>query len=458
MHMDILPKALPALPDEGPLRADDPAGWDMFEIGWQDFGSVLGLQVPGVVTGWGAIGLGIAVQCADVKARDIAKVEMRLLRNKRETWNTVAPKDHWLAKFLAHKPNSLHTWGEFWRMTILHLELAQNAFIFIESDRNGVVQELIPIMPARCRPRIDLDRNLYYEIQAANEFERAQLGGLSNIIVPARKIIHLRGRMWDGLMGLSNLVLGGPLFDLLNKIGEFQTNLFGNDGRQPLVFETDQSFANKDIGDAAFKRLKTQLREATANARTTGAAILLEAGIKAKSIGTNSKDATTVDTFNQQVMRVCGLMQVPPHKIFHYDSVKYDNQASADVQYANDCLVPIALSIEERFRNQLLDERLEWEKFWPEFDREMMLAGDIKSLTERVKTAVGLGIMKVDEARARFGLNPIGGDAGNVRLVPVNTAQVNDKGEVVNQPATGQPNNTGTTGGSTPAQSNPGGA
>ena len=430
-------------PGAGPLTTTDPAGWDMFDVGWHDLGDLLGLPNLGRITGLEAMGLGLAIQCADVKARDIAKLEMRLLRSKGEAWNTVPPGEHWLAQMFVRKPNNVHTWGEFWRMTVMHLELAQNAYILIDMARDGTVRQLIPIMPARVRPRIGTNQRIYYEVTAANQFEFAQLGNISYVILPSDRIIHLRGRMWDGLMGLSNIVLGHPLFTLLNKINDYQTNLFGNDGKQPIVFETDQSFANKDIADQAFRRLKDQLSQRWAKARATGDPVLLEAGLKAKPIAINSTDAATTQTFNQQVSRICGLMQVPPHKIFHYESVKYDNQASADAQYANDCLVPIAVNIEEKFRNSLLDEETEWDDHFPEFDREMMLAGDIKALTERVKTAMSLGIMRVNEARQRFGLNPLPDAGGQNRLVPVNTAQVDDSGEVVNQPAVAQPNNFG---------------
>lgn len=431
------------VPGAGPVSTDDPAGWDMFEVGWTNLGDLLGVPSLGHLTGLEAMGIGLAIQCADVKARDIAKLELRLLRNRNEAWNTVPTDEHWLAKFFTRRPNAIHSWGEFWRMTIMHLELAQNAYILIDAARDGTVRQLIPLVPARCRVRIGVNGRIYYEITAANEFEYAQLGGNHYVILPDYKVIHLRGRMWDGLMGLSNLILGHPLFMLLNKISDYQTNLFGNDGKQPIVFETDQQFANKDMADQAFRRLKDQLTQRWAKSRAHGDPMLLEAGMKAKPIAITSQEATTTETFNQQVSRICGLMQVPPHKIFHYESVKYDNQASADAQYANDCLVPIAVNIEEKLRNALLNEDTEWDDHWPEFDREMMLAGDVKALTERVKTASGLGVMRVDESRQRLGLNPLGGDGGQVRLVPVNTAQVDDSGEVVNQPAVAQPNNFG---------------
>jgi len=387
-------------------------------------------------------GLAIAIQCAGVKARDIAKCDMMLWRKKSKKWEEVSPGRHWLAKLLSRRPNEYHSWIEFWRMVITHLELAQNAYIVKVTDRKGDVLELIPWMPARVRARVAQNGELFYEIASVTEFEQARMGR-SNVILPADNVIHLRGRMWDGLNGLSNAVLGSPVFDIVAAISRYQTNLFGSDGRQPMVFETDSVFQG-DHAENAFRRLKQQLAEASRKMRATGEPILLEAGLKAKPVAINSKDAEISAAYNQQVLAICRLMEVPPHKIYHYESIKYDNQAAADNQYANDCLVPIAKNIEEKFRNELLADN-EQDDLWPEFDRQAMVAGDPKTLSEVLDKAIKNGAIEINEYRALLplGLNPIEG--GDVRYVPVNMAIVDRSGEIIQQAATGQPNNDGTT-------------
>jgi HK97 family phage portal protein len=249
--------------------------------------------------------------------------------------------------------------------------------------------------------------------------------------------------MWDGLSGLSNAVLGSPVFDIVAAISRYQANLFGSDGRQPMVFETDAVFQG-DHAENAFRRLKQQLAEAARKMRATGEPILLEAGLKAKPVAVNSKDSEMTAAYNQQVLAICRLMEVPPHKIYHYESIKYDNQAAADNQYANDCLVPIAKNIEEKFRNELLADN-EQDDLWPEFDRQAMVAGDPKTLSEVLDKAIKNGAIEINEYRALLplGLNPI--DGGDVRYVPVNMAIVDRSGEIIQQAATGQPNNDGKT-------------
>lgn len=402
---------------------------------WIDLDPGFGWNVPRV-TRSDAVGLGLAIQCAAVKARDIAKADMVLWREIGRSWEEVKPREHWFAKLLRRKPNQYQSWTDFWRMTVMHLELAQNAYIFPLITRLGEVRELVPIMPARCRERISPDGRLFYEIHAGTEFERAQLGD-THIIVPADRIIHLRGKLLDGMHGVSSLQLGNPVFALLGAISQYQTVLFGNEGKAPLVFETDQAFTG-DMADVAFRRLKDQLSERTKKAARSGDPILLEAGLKAKPIATNPRDALTTEAYNQQVERICGLMETPPHKIFHYNSVKYDNQSAANAQYANDCLIPIAKNIEEKLRLQLLGED-EIDDHWPEFDRMALLAGDPATLMGILDKALKGGAVEINEVRDRLplGLNPIEG--GDVRYVPVNMAIVDRAGNIVHQAATGQP-------------------
>ena len=405
---------------------------------WVDLHPLFGWNVPSL-TARDAVGLSLAIQCAAVKARDIAKADMVLWREAGSSWEEVKPADHPLAKMLRRKPNKHQSWTDFWRMTVMHLELAQNAYIYPRINRLGDVLELVPIMPSRCMQRVSADGRIFYEVSTATELERAQLG-VTNFIVPEERIIHLRGKTLDGMNGISSSDLGGPLFALMGAISRYQTSLFGADGVQAMVFETDSTF-DGDLGDAAFRRLKDQLFERMKKV-AKGAPLLLEGGLKAKPIAVNARDALTTEAFNQQVVRICGLMETPPHKIFAYESVKYDNQAAANAQYANDCLIPIARNIEEKFRLQLLpDEQID--DHWPEFDRMALLAGDPVTLMNIRDKALGKGVVEINEARDRLplGLNPIVG--GDVRYVPVNMAIVDRDGNIIHQAATGQPQPAG---------------
>lgn len=407
---------------------------DMYDRGWDDVG-LLGLG-SGYYQG-SAVGLALAIQCADVKARDLSKAEMLPWRRDGRGWKMVDPRPGSLAYRMMTKPGTTAmTWPELWRMTVLHLELAQNAYIYTPRNGEGDVEEYIPVMPGRCRMRVSDRGNIFYEIVAVTEYDHAVLGE-SYMIVPESEVIHLRGRLLDGVNGLSNLVLGNPIFDLISAIGRYQTKLFSNDGRQPLVFEKKDGFPNSDQGETAFRRMKEQLREAARRAANFGEAILLEEGITAKPLGINSKDAATTESFTQQVMRMCGLMDVPPHRIYALEAVAYNNMTAMNRQYVNDCLVPLANNIEIKFRNHSLPER-DWPTYSLQFDRSALMSNDPDTLEKLIKVGMSTGIMEIDEAREvmPFRLNPLG-KGGQVRTVPVNMAIFDREGNVVHA-ASGQ--------------------
>lgn len=408
---------------------------EMYDRGWDDLGFL------GVGSGYyrgSATGLSLMIMCADVKARDISKAEMLLWRRRSARgWDMVEAGQNPVAYQLMTKPNATAmTWNEFWRMVVLHLETAQNAYVYTPRTTEGDIEEYIPIMPGRCRMRVSDRGRIFYEIVAVTEYDLAVLGE-SYIIVPESDVIHFRGRLMDGVNGLSNLALGTPILDLISAIGAYQTKLFGGDGKQPLVFEMKEGFPNSDAGLAAYKRLKEQLREATRRANASGDAILLEAGLTAKAIAINSKDAETTGSFTQQVMRMCGLMDVPPHRIYALEAVAYNNQTAMDRQYVNNCLMPLATNIEIKFRNHALPER-EWPALRPEFDRAALMSNDPETLEKLVKVGMGTGLMTFDEGREvmPFRLNPLK-KGGDQRTVPVNMSLIDADGVVI-QAGSGQ--------------------
>lgn len=419
----------------GPARSlDEQTNREMFDRGWDDLG-LFGIGA-GHYRG-SATGLALMIQCADVKARDISKAEMLQWLRIGRGWRMVEPVPGNLAYHLMTKPNATSmTWNELWRMTVLHHEVAQNAYIYTPRNREGTIEEYIPIMPGRCRMRVSDAGRIFYEIVAVTEYDRAILGE-TYFVVPEAEVIHFRGRLLDGISGMSNLVLGTPVLDLISAIGAYQTKLFGNDGRQPLVFEKKDGFPNSDQGEAAFRRLKEQLREAARRASNSSEAILLEDGLTAKPLSLNSKDAATTESFTQQVMRICGLMDVPPHRIYALEAVAYNNMAAMNRQYVNDCLMPLATNLEAKLRNHSLPER-DWPRYSLQFDRSALMSNDPETLEKLVKVGMTSGLMTFDEGREvmPFRLNPLK-KGGDQRTVPVNMALIDANGVIV-QAASGQ--------------------
>ena len=113
-----------------------PQNYDSFASSlWETLTFQRNVNLPFAPANDKALGLSIAMQCAAVKARDIAKAEMYLWRKSGRTYVRVEPGEHWFSRMLARRPNDYHSWAEFWRMVITHYALSQNSYILKRPTR-----------------------------------------------------------------------------------------------------------------------------------------------------------------------------------------------------------------------------------------------------------------------------------------------------------------------------------
>lgn len=375
-----------------------------------------------------AIKLSAVLICLDVISQDIAKVTLRLRRRLPGGGSEVVePSEHWLAQMLIMDPNPYHTWAEFTEMMILHLGAVQNAFIAKRMTRAGRVEELIPLLPARIRILVDEDYGRYfYDIDRVTPQEKIMLRGMERYMLED-EVIHIRGRMFDGLFGYSNLEAGSAIMSLSKAVQDYQTRLYKNDAIMRGVFQLKNE---QTLSEEAYQRLKEQLSTLWKNARESGKPIVLEEGMEFKGISMNSDAAETSKAKQNAVEDVARLFRIPPHKMMHIVNVKYENMETLEKSYVRDTLIPIANRVEQRLERGLLTAE-ERASLYIEFDREEMELTDVEKQAEIMKVMLANGAMTIDEARQRRGMNPLPNGAGRTRLIPANYALVDDANEVV---------------------------
>lgn len=395
------------------------------------------IRLPGVII------------CLDVLAQDIAKTPLKLYEKlpnngKRE----VPPEEHWMALLLSTEPNRFHTWYEFIEMLMLHLGVVQNAFVAKRMNAvSGKTTELIPVMPARVthlvvEPEQDPVSGMgffCYRVDRNTSAEKVMFAKLPNVFLQD-EFIHLRGRMFDGLTGYSNLDAGARMFGLADELTAYQTKLFGSDGQMPGVFQKPGE-AGDSLSEDAFDRLRAQLAEASRKFREESKPIVLEEGLTFQQIAMNAEQAQLKEARDAALVDTARLFRIPPHKIMHLVNVKYENMETLEKSYVNDTLIPYCQRLEQRFGLALLT-REDRSKYFFEFDRRAMLLNDMQKQAEFAKVGAQVGALELDEFRALFGYNELPGGAGKTRLIPSTYNLVDENNEVV-IPAGAQPQGDG---------------
>ncbi len=358
--------------------------------------------------------------CCDVLAQDIAKAPLQLV--DRDTDQVVKPTEHPVARLFALDPNKRHTWFEFHEMAIYWYALTTNCFIYPQRMRTGEVTGLIPFQTGRVRPRTTGDQ-LFYHVSATTLQER-QLLGVTSLDVVEEDMIHVRGRMLDGLNGYATLYAGSNTLDVGASIEQYIEDLFSEGGSIRGVFARDAEGA---VSQEAYDRLKEQLRDRLRRFRR-GEPLILEDKLKFNAIAANPDETDYIKQFEAQIIQTCRLFRMPPHKAMHLGAVKYENLGALEESYLNDTLLPITGRFEQKFERHILlpEDRL---RFKIRFDRDALKVADIKTRAEVAIKLVERRVITINQALRMVNLPPVKG--GDVYYMPSNAQIVSAANEIL---------------------------
>ena len=94
-----------------------------------------------------------------------------------------------------------------------------------------------------------------------------------------------------------------------------------------------------------------------------------------EKIAITNEDAQFLQTRQFQVLDICRMYRVPPHKLAEYGRATFNNLEQMQQAYIDDCLGPATDQIEGMMNDQLLFER-EWGTWQTHFDYTGLLRGD----------------------------------------------------------------------------------
>lgn len=367
--------------------------------------------------------------CCDVIAQDQAKATLQLREKlKNGTSRVLGPNDHEIAALLADEPNRRHTWFEFHEMMGLWHALMSNDYAVVFRRRDGTPDRLVPVQPAHVQEMI-AGGEVYYDVTAGTNQEMALLGA-SFLRVPERDMIHVRGRMLNGMDGYSTLTAGRKTLQTGAAIEEYRDDLYSEGAQVRGVFERDWAQGTAAVlPEEAYRRLRSQLKLMMRKFAQDSEPIIVEGGLKFKAIASSPKDAQLTEQFEAQIVATCRLLRMPPHKVFHLVNVKYENLDTMEKAYVGDTMDPILQRHEQRYGKVLLSREDRRAGLFLEHDREALQLTDYKAETERVIRTTERGLCLINEGRARLNMQPV--PWGDAFYVPVNMQMVDENGKVL---------------------------
>ena len=309
---------------------------------------------------------------------------------------------------LFRRPNRWQTWFEFIGFVVTSLCLRGNAFVVVERDRDANPVELVPISPDRCTLMLSDEGELWYRVNT----RRIGYG----VVVPPDDMMHVKNISMDSYVGISPLACAQDVIGLALATQQHGSILF----RQGAQVGGVLSHPGRLSAEAS-ARIADSWRSTHSGVQNAHKVAVLEEGMQFEKITITNEEAQFLETRRFQVVDICRLYGVPPHRLGELDKATLNNIEQQNQQYVDSALKPTARSIEQLFNHHLLfeDERSFLEC---KFDFDDTTRGDLKTRYEAYQIGTLNGWLNRNEVRAKENLDPIDDPTGDQYRVPLNTA------------------------------------
>jgi HK97 family phage portal protein len=363
-----------------------------------------------------AMSCAAVMACVSVLAEDVSKLPVELW-SEAETGARRKIKAHPVAKLL-RQPNAWQTWMEFAGQMMLGLLLRGNAYAVIVRYPNGDPAYLVAINPDRVALWESPDGSLFWMVTRAGLHETAVLAS-QPLLIPDYNIFHLKGLSANGLLGFSKISLNREAIGVALGLEQQAARWLGNRASNGGVLMTDQKLT-QDVAD----RVKADWQGAQSGLINAGKTAVLEMGLKWQSLKLTAQDVDYIASRNFQKEEIAAIWRVPPHMIGIQSRGQNQNITQQSQDYFNNTLSTYTQIWKSRIAFTF---GLDAEELEPDFDRSILLEGDIVARFQMYRTGLQ-GVISTNEARKFEKLGPaLEGDdipAGDKVFRPVNMAAI----------------------------------
>lgn len=366
-----------------------------------------------------AMRISTVYSCIRVRAESLSMLPIRLYKIGADGSKKLAHNDN-LYKLIHSQPNQFQTATEFWEMCSWCLDVYGNFYAYIVRV-GGMITELIPLNNHSVSVNYKLGTNIpEYTINITDNNKRET----KTIIVNEDDMLHIRLNSFDGLHGLSPIHQVNKLMYNANSTENLAGKVYQNGAITSGVLQTDAKLT-KESHDTIRKAFYNQY----AGTENAGKPMILDSGLKYQQFRISLTDAQFIESRKYDRDEICGVFRIPPHLVANLDHATFSNIEQQNLQFVNYSLMPYIRKIEQRLNKCLLvDKKFKDYRF--KFDLSSLLRGDSTAQVNYIKSLLDSGVMTINDALTALGMNTCKG--GDIRKLPLNTAYMDDDGNIMN--------------------------
>lgn len=371
------------------------------------------------VTGDTAMKVTAVFRCVSLRAQALASLPLTVERNLADGGHET-DRSHPLFNKLAWQPNRWQTSFEWREMMEAHFCLRGKCYSEIISSGGASVEELVPLHPDRVRPFRAPDGKL--------AFEYSPLNGATRIILQDEMFfLHLMSS--DGVNPISPISLHREAIGLAMATEEHGARLFGNGARPGGLLK----MAGRLKDDESRKRLRTSWDEVHGGVSNSSRIAVLEDGLEWQQVGMTSEDAQFLETRSFQVIDICRIFGVPPHKVAELTRSTNNNIEHQGIEWVTDTIGPQVSRWEQAMQRDLFYGSRRTHSAM--FDLDGLMRGDSEARGKWNASCAQNGILTRNELRRLEGRNTSSAPGMDDYTVQMNLTKIGDLGKVVEKPA-----------------------
>lgn len=309
-----------------------------------------------------------------------------------------------------NKPNPLPetTWFSLLYSTEAYLYIAGEAFWVVERSRLNQISELW-IMPPTWVTETPSRGKDWYEITTIDGVR---------LDIPAEDMIYFKEPNLKNPYGRGSgrARAVGDEIETDEYMAKWAKNFFFNDATPPTVIEAPGA-SKPDM-----ERIQESWMQKYSGIRNAHKPAVLPFNGKVVQLGTNQKEMDFVQSRKFIRDQANQHFRVPPELMGIIENSNRATIDAADYIYRSSVLINRLTMIEQTIQHQLVDRFFKGENLCFEFDN--VVPEDKEYQLKVANEGLSRGAMTVNEWRQKNGLDPLGGEHGNVFLIPLGVTPV----------------------------------
>jgi HK97 family phage portal protein len=364
-----------------------------------------------------ALQVAVVLRCVDVVAKTMASLPLHLM--KRVNGSREKATDHVLYRLLSKCPNPETTAYDFIHMYIANLMMTRGAYAKIERYAgSGKIKYLWNIPTANVVDGRNTENGERFIKVYLAEGKTETLREGDYLYTPGFRLSNTDTP--NNPISIASNVLG-----LTMALDGFAKTFFENGTTLSGVIEQPTA-----LSENAYKRFQKSWQETYSGVHNASKVAILESGMKFVQHEKKLDDSQALESRQFQVIEICRIFGVPPHKVFDLQHATFSNIENLNIQYVQESITPMSTRLEQSFYKDLLFEK-EQMVYYFKFNVNALLRGDSASRGAYYNTMRQNGIYSANEIRAFEDMNKIsaeeGGDAYlvNGNMISMKHAEAN---------------------------------